>query len=201
LVGVVTDRDVKRASASDVSLLDAHEQMYLVARIKVADIMSENPVTVSPTDTVEDTARILLDHGISGAPVVDESGALRGVITQKEIFSGLVRLTGADIPGVRFGFLLDDRPGSIKEVTDSIRTHGGRMVSILSSRDQAPPGKRFAWVHMSGVDDRDLEGLLAELSARVRVLYMTAITAQGRVFVENGKDMKPPPARPTASGA
>jgi acetoin utilization protein AcuB len=40
LVGVVTDRDLKRASASDATTLEIHELLYLISGIKVKDIMT-----------------------------------------------------------------------------------------------------------------------------------------------------------------
>ena len=71
LVGVVTDRDLKRASASDANALDVYELLYLLSKIRVREIMTQDPVTVPPDFTVEETAEILLKHRNSGVPVVD----------------------------------------------------------------------------------------------------------------------------------
>ena len=38
LVGIVTDRDLKKASASDATTLEIHELLYLLTKIKVKDI-------------------------------------------------------------------------------------------------------------------------------------------------------------------
>ena len=46
LIGIVTDRDMKRASASDASTLEIHELLYLISKIAVKDIMTKEPVTV-----------------------------------------------------------------------------------------------------------------------------------------------------------
>src|SRR5210317_259382 len=56
LVGIVTDRDLKRASASDATTLDVHELLYLVSKIKVGNIMTKDPITVPQNFTVEKTA-------------------------------------------------------------------------------------------------------------------------------------------------
>ncbi len=71
LVGVITDGDLKRASASDATSLEIHELFYLISKIKIKDIMSGTPITVPPDFTVEETAEILLKNKISGVPVVD----------------------------------------------------------------------------------------------------------------------------------
>ena len=73
LVGMVTDRDLKEASPSKATTLDVHELYYLLAELQVQEIMSRNPVSVSQDDTVERAAQIMLEHTISGLPVVDET--------------------------------------------------------------------------------------------------------------------------------
>ena len=40
LVGIVTDRDLKRASASDATTLEIHELLYLISKIKIKEIMT-----------------------------------------------------------------------------------------------------------------------------------------------------------------
>jgi acetoin utilization protein AcuB len=147
LVGVITDRDLKRASASDATSLEIHELLYLLTRIKIKTIMSENPVTVADDYTVEETAEVLLRNKISGAPVVDQKGKVVGAITQSDIFRALISLTGVGKQGIQFAFQIDDRPGSIKELADIIRACGGRMTSILSSYDGTPEGTlaSIAW--------------------------------------------------------
>ena len=46
LVGVVTDKDLKRASASDATTLEIHELLYLLSKIKLKDIMSKDVIVV-----------------------------------------------------------------------------------------------------------------------------------------------------------
>ncbi|MGD9269410.1 MAG: CBS and ACT domain-containing protein [Desulfobacterales bacterium] len=172
LVGIVTDRDLKKASASDATTLDVHELLYLLTKIKVEDIMTKDPVTVQPDYTVEETAQLLLENKISGAPVVDQKGKVIGTITQTDIFKVLIALTGIGQGGIQFGFQVEDRPGSIKEVADVIREFGGRMVSILSSYDGVPDGYRRVYIRMHSIEREQLEKLKDRLSEKAPVLYM-----------------------------
>ena len=94
LVGIITDRDLKRASASDATSLEIHELLYLLMKIKIKDIMTKNPIAVPMDWTVEETAELLLNNKISGAPVVDEKDLVVGVITQTDLFRVLNSLTG-----------------------------------------------------------------------------------------------------------
>ena len=75
---------------------------------------------------------MLLQKNISGVPVVDDEGNIIGIITKNDLFKAMISLAGLSKKGVQFGFLLEDRPGSIKEVTDVIRHHDGRLASIFN---------------------------------------------------------------------
>jgi acetoin utilization protein AcuB len=172
LVGVVTDRDLKRASASDATTLDVHELLYLISKIKVKNIMSKNPIAVSPDLTVEETAELLLNNKISGAPVVDDKGKVVGTITQTDLFRVLISLTGVGKRGIQFAFQIEDRPGSIKDLADPIRKHSGRMVSILTSYDNVPDGYRKVYIRMYGLDRNQLPALKAELAKVAKLLYI-----------------------------
>jgi acetoin utilization protein AcuB len=172
LVGIVTDRDLKRASASDATALDIHELLYLVAKIKVKEIMTQDPITVPPNFTVEETAEVLLNNRISGAPVVDHSGNLVGIITQADLFRVLISLTGVGTRGIQFALLIKDEPGSIKEVADVIREFGGRMVSILTSYDDVSEGYRKVYIRMRRIERAELAELKKELLKIAGLLYM-----------------------------
>lgn len=172
LVGVVTNGDLKRASASDATCLEIHELFYLISKIKINEIMSKPPITVPPDFTVEETAEILLKNKISGVPVVDHKGQVSGVITRNDLFRMLIILTGVEKRGVQFAFLIEDRPGSIKEIADVIRTYDGRMVSILTSYEQAPAGYRKLYFRVYQMDRGKLSQLKKELQTKATMLYM-----------------------------
>ncbi|HAY39213.1 MAG TPA: hypothetical protein DCY53_07615 [Desulfobacteraceae bacterium] len=172
LVGIVTDRDLKRASASDATSLEIHELLYLISKIKIKEIMTKKPITVPEDYTVEETAEILLKHNISGVPVIDQYRDVVGTISQNEIFRILISLTGAEKRGIQFGVEVEDRPGSIKEVTDIIREYGGRMASILTSYDMAPEGFRRVYIRMYGIDRFKINMLKEAIREKASLLYL-----------------------------
>jgi len=172
LVGVITDRDLKRASASDATSLEIHELLYLLMKIKVKDIMTKNPIAVPLDWTVEETAELLLSNKISGAPVVDKKSMVVGVITQTDLFRVLISLTGIHAGGIQFAFKIKDKPGSIKELADIIREFGGQMVSILTSYDKVPEGFRMVYIRMRHIDRPRLAFLQKRLMLKADLLYM-----------------------------
>ncbi len=172
LVGVITDRDLKKASASDATSLDAHEVLYLISKIKVKDIMSKEPITVHTELTIEETAQILMDKNISGAPVIDDDDIVVGIISKTELFRVIINLTGVGAKrGIQFAFKVEDRPGSIKEVADIIRKNGGRMESILSTHKDVPDGFRKVYIRMYNIDRGKTKQLRDELRAVADLLY------------------------------
>jgi len=172
LVGVITDRDLKRAAPSDATALEAHELLYLIANIKVREIMTRNPITVPYNFTIEEAAELLLQARISGMPVVNKDGDVIGTITQTDLFKVLISLTGVGKKGVQFAFLLEDRPGSIKDVADVIRSYGGRMASILSSYEKAPEGHRYVYIRMYDVNREKMPQLKEDLKKKAKMLYI-----------------------------
>src|SRR5262249_27683341 len=46
------------------------------------DIMTHEVISISPTATIRDAARLLSEYNISGAPVIDAEGRMVGIITQ-----------------------------------------------------------------------------------------------------------------------
>ncbi|MDX2439831.1 MAG: CBS and ACT domain-containing protein [Desulfobacterales bacterium] len=172
LVGIVTDRDLKRASASDATSLDVHELLFLLSKIKIKDIMTKDPIMIPQDFTVEETAEILLKNKISGAPVIDNEGQVVGAITQTDLFRVLISLTGVGTKGIQFAFLLKDEPGSIKVIADEIRKYGGRMVSILTSYQSAPQGYRRVYIRMYDIERTEIEKLKEEQREKGTLLYM-----------------------------
>ena len=56
------------------------------------DIMTPNPVTVRPEIDILQAARLLLEKGYNGLPVVDAQGVLKGVLCQSDLISQQKRL-------------------------------------------------------------------------------------------------------------
>ncbi|MBI5591491.1 MAG: CBS domain-containing protein [Deltaproteobacteria bacterium] len=171
LVGVVTDRDLKKASPSGATTLEIHELLYLLSTIQIKDIMSPKPISVPPDFTIEETAELLLANKISGVPVVDD-GSVVGVITHTDLFKVIISLTGIGKKGIQFAFCLEDRQGSILDVAQIIRGFGGRIASILTSYEKAPEGYRNVYIRMYSIDRIKLEELKSALKAKATLLYM-----------------------------
>ncbi len=172
MVGIITDRDLKKASPSDATTLDMHELLFLISKIKIRDLMKTPVLTVLPDHTVEEAAAILLEKKISGLPVVDEKNQVVGIITRSDLFRVLITLTGLGKKGIQFAIRLKDKPGPIKEVRQLVHEYGGRTASILSSWDNAPPDRLNLYFRIYQIDRQKLPLLLDKIKAKGVLLYL-----------------------------
>ncbi len=145
VIGIISDRDVKSASPSKATALEVHEMQYLLAEIKARDIMTPSPVTVKPDATVENAAVLMVDRKIGGLPVVGDDGKLCGIITDQDIFKVLIDITGARLGGLYVALEVDDKPGAMRPVFDTLREQGARISSVLS-RNPEDGGKRQVFI-------------------------------------------------------
>jgi len=53
--------------------------------LKAREIMTKDVITVVSSASVEELARVLVDHKISGVPVVDGNGQLIGIVTENDL--------------------------------------------------------------------------------------------------------------------
>src|SRR5699024_12801222 len=53
--------------------------------MKIKDIMTKDVITVNESDTIEQCAKLLTTHNLSGLPVVDEAGHVKGIITEGDL--------------------------------------------------------------------------------------------------------------------
>ena len=184
LVGIVTDRDIKRVPASDVSSENKEEDGHLLSGIKVKKIMTPDPVTVSYDSTLEETVEKFLVNNISGLPVVNQQRKVIGVITKSDLFQLILVLTGFGKKGLQLGIELEDRPGAVKEITDIIREYGGRIASIFSTHERADKGNRRLYIRVFNIDQPSLLHLKEVIRKKATLLYIVDHNGKKREIFE-----------------
>lgn len=90
LVGIVTDRDLRKAAPSSKSPLTVREREAFMDELKVPEVMSRKLITASHTTTVREAANVMVREKIGCLPVVD-GNALVGIITATDLLEILVR--------------------------------------------------------------------------------------------------------------
>jgi CBS-domain-containing membrane protein len=79
------------------------------------DIMTKNVTTVGAATTIEELARILMEHKISGTPVVDDNENLIGIVTENDLISRDKRLHIPTVMRLFDSFIMLESPGKIEK--------------------------------------------------------------------------------------
>ena len=94
LVGILTDRDIRRAAASTEPHLATHELTYLLEKMTVATIMTTQVYTTHRDIAVADAGQLFLDHKFGCLPVVRQDGTVEGIITVTDLLRAYVAQHG-----------------------------------------------------------------------------------------------------------
>lgn len=83
LLGIVTDRDI-RSFLADASLLEPDIRAKAL-NTRIAEIMTTQPLTLSPDDDLREAVELLVEEKIGGIPVIDEAEGLVGIVTYVDV--------------------------------------------------------------------------------------------------------------------
>lgn len=176
LVGIVSDRDIRDAMPSKYLPGDAANGGSL-SSLRAADIMTAEPLTVTPLTPIDLVASTLQRHKFGGLPVVDEAGRLVGIVTVADVFRFLCTATGVQRGGPQIAVRLDAKPGPLAAMLQFLRSEGIRFANVFTSPDPATPGFRTAYVRISDLGEHNMDSLVATLKGNYTLLF----------FVEDGR--------------
>ena len=148
LTGIITDRDVrsalslerykaplKRGSAGEAS------------GVKVEDVMTRDPVTISSESTIQDALLLIRDKRIGAFPVVDENGKLIGIISDSDLLHAFINVLGINEPGMLLGIVVDEEMREMKKIVDAMIEENLSFGSILVARHW-DKGKRAVFPYL-----------------------------------------------------
>ncbi len=172
LVGIVTDADLKRASASDATSLDTYELAFLLQKIRIEQIMTNDPITIPLDHTLAEAADLFLQTKAVVLPVIARGALMVGIISPSDISKAFLCLTASGRKGIELGLQVKDQPGVTLSIADRIRRFGGRIGSLISIDSYAPEGFRQVYIRIYGFDHNQLSKLMPELKNSGKLLYL-----------------------------
>lgn len=131
LVGIVSDRDLKRAMASPATSLETHELTYLLDHLRVGEIMTRTIVTIGAMFPIEAAARLMVQEKIGALPVTD-GGRLVGLVTETDVLRLFVRAMGVGEPSSRLDIIVGNRPHALAEVVQAVEAAGAEISSLMT---------------------------------------------------------------------
>lgn len=93
-IGLITHRDLLRATISHLAEVDDDTQKEIDAGIPIKEVMRTDLRTVAPTILLKEAAAVLLNHKYGCLPVVEE-GKLIGIITEADFLKLTIELLDA----------------------------------------------------------------------------------------------------------
>ena len=137
LIGIVSEKDLLYASPSPATSLSIYEMHDMLSRLRVTELMTADPVTVTPDTLLEEAALIMADSKFGGLPVVKD-GELVGIITETDIFVVFLELLGARQKGLRLTLRIPERMGEMARITTAIARLGGNILALGSFMGDDP---------------------------------------------------------------
>jgi acetoin utilization protein AcuB len=95
LVGMITREDIMRAQPL------TSDDPGMAGQIPVEGFMTASPITAGPMDPLETAALIMRQNKIGGLPVMDQDGALIGILAESDICRALMDILGVQEGGAR----------------------------------------------------------------------------------------------------
>jgi acetoin utilization protein AcuB len=156
LIGIVTDRDIRKVGPSEATLLSVQEINYLLGKLKVSNFMTpkEKLITITPDTIVEEAVQLMHDNKIGCLPVL-EAGKLYGIFTETDVLDHFVDIFGLKQKGTRISLALEDKPGSMLGVLEVIKKHNIDIISVVTGSFLVE-GKRIAALRIRTEDYKDV---------------------------------------------
>jgi acetoin utilization protein AcuB len=160
LVGIVSDRDLKRAMASPATSLETHELRYLLDALTVDEIMTRPVITIGPTFPIEEAARLIVKERVGALPVT-ERGRLVGIVTETDVLELFVKGMGAGEPSSRIDVQLPHCHRTLADLVHAVEEAPAEISSIMTLADRS--GRKDVIIRVRSIDPRPV---IARLVAR-----------------------------------
>jgi acetoin utilization protein AcuB len=165
LVGIVLERDLLYASPSPATTLSVYELNYLVSKIQVAELMTRDVITVDEDCPLEEAARVMVDHRISGLPVM-RGKVLVGMITESDLFKTFLELLGARTQGLRVTVKVTEGQGVLARLTQELAARGANIVALSTFWGDDPTNREIVF-KIQGLDRQTMLDIATTMGAEV----------------------------------
>lgn len=162
LVGVISEKDIMLAAPSPASTLSTYEINYLLSRLKVKNIMSRNPLTISSGTTIEEAVKLMVENDLSCLPVMD-NGYLSGIVSKSDLFKILLEMLGAKHQGIRVEALVEDKVGVVAGLSDKFSEAGINIIS-LGTLEGPEPSLRVLTFKLENGTEEQVRSILEPVS-------------------------------------
>jgi acetoin utilization protein AcuB len=153
LVGMISDRDLKRAVSSLATAGRAPDTSAILGQTLASRIMTTPVHTIEAGFPLEEAARLMRTHRISALPVTAE-GELVGIVTETDLLELIVQATGGDssTPAGSVVLLVADHRSSVADLILAVQKAGHEVSSAMILT--TPVGTRDVLVRVAAASPR-----------------------------------------------
>lgn len=163
LIGIVTDRDIRSALPYNfIKDSCSPEQREEICALTVKDIMTADPITVSPTYTIQDALLMIQNSKVGALPVVEEDGRLSGILSVRDLLRAFINVLGIGEPGTLLCILVEEKVGQLKKIVDAITEENISFGSVLVAR-YWDENKRAVFTYLLTLNVAKIKRKLADL--------------------------------------
>ncbi len=140
-----------------VGLLNRKDIIELDSEEKAEDHVVLPQFYVHQGDTIESVFLAFMETSEDFVPVVDEDLKVVGMVTLQDVLESMIEITAMDEPGCRISLMLQDVPGELKKIVDTLADNKINILSILTHRED---GRRKIVLRVDATNAEDVKKVL-----------------------------------------
>lgn len=156
VVGLVTDKDINLALPSILS-----QETNVTMNHSLKEIMKKNIISTSEYDFVEELAVDFHQFDLGAVPVV-KNRKLIGIVTQTDIMSAFIEITGMKYPGSIIEIDVFDKPGIVHDIGHAMKELKVRIVSITIYDNREKPNHKVVVLKVNAMNPQRAIDALVE---------------------------------------
>ena len=133
LIGIITDRDI-RSALPYKSFMEDSDIKKKISEFRVKDFMTKDPISISPTYTIQDALLLIQNSKVGALPVVDDDLKLKGIISVRDLLRAFINVLGIGEPGTLLCILVEEKIGQLKKIVHAITEENISFGSVLVAR-------------------------------------------------------------------
>lgn len=163
LVGLITEESL-RVPPTQLTSLNVWEITRFLSDLTVSAVMVKGKavITITPEATIEDGARIMVEHKIGCLPVL-EDGVVTGIITDADIMAHLMEMMAAQTPGVRTTVRMPNQAGELAKLVAAVAAQGWGIEALGGAAAPRDPAKWDAVIKLKGIPKDRVAAVLGHI--------------------------------------
>jgi acetoin utilization protein AcuB len=151
--------------ADAIGNLSMWEVARFLADLRVSQIMvrAREVITIRRENVIEDASQIMVERKIGCLPVVDDEGAVIGIVTESDLLRAYQEMLGSTSSGVRATVRIPDTTGELAKLTSLIAENKWSVEGIGAFPTRRQNGFHDVVIKIAGTHPDEVKAAFASL--------------------------------------